>query len=176
MAGTCLSSTSSTQHTPTIHHGTRPETRIHLPLPPPRPATNNPTPHASPHVSPHTLTPPEMPDDPLVPSAHYYPPTWESQPMLPRGSVSPTPPSQSRTATTGDLTPLPKILVQQPTPQTPMSIESQWSATRPTVLYVDEAGDERAPHNSGWGGWLCCVKKKVGRAVHGDQVHHHGVV
>lgn len=38
---------------------------------------------SSPHVSPKDLSPSRFEDGEPIPSAHYYPPTWESHPMLP---------------------------------------------------------------------------------------------
>lgn len=130
-----------------------------------QPGANEPKAQQSPHVSPGTPSTARMPDQP-EPSAHYYPPTWESHPMLPPGTIDPAP--------RGNAGPSPLSRVdQQPTPQTPMTPRSVASPTPPRG--INKGQHVGADADGDWGGWLCCAGKKIKRAAHAGASHGHGV-
>lgn len=128
------------------------------------PGPNEPKPQHSPHISPGTSIV-EMTSAYVqtVPSAHYYPSTWESHPMLPPGHMDADPRANLGPATAGIAL---SIIEVQPTPQTPMSVQSGSSDTRPgEIKDVQEGPDPDEQGQSSWNDWTCCVQRKVARAA-----------
>ncbi|KAJ9105213.1 hypothetical protein QFC20_004348 [Naganishia adeliensis] len=113
---------------------------------------NEPKAQQSPHVSPGTPSTARMLDAEPVASAHYYPPTWESHPMLPPGTIDPAP--------RGSAGPSPLSRVdQQPTPQTPMSVRGSPRLAGGPTTAADGGGEDSFVD------WVCCAKDKAERAA-----------
>lgn len=127
------------------------------------PGANEPRAQQSPHVSPSTIPVARMPDiEQPVPSAHYYPPTWDAHPMLPPGTIGTTP----RASATG-----PARIDTPPTVQTPMSAKTTPSPPG------GQTGQQHADGGrESWSDWVCCARKKVGRAVRDEAAHVHALV
>lgn len=107
-----------------------------------------------------------------VASASYYPPAWESHPMLPPGHLHADPKENMALGTALSMTPPPRVEAQ-PTPQAPMSVASG-SSEAPSEGTGDEqhsavpVANERG--RPSWSHWMCCVKRKVepvARIAHG---------
>jgi hypothetical protein len=139
-----------------------------------RPEPSEPIASASPHVSPRALYPQKMSNGQPFPSAHYYPPTWQSHPMLPPGTLDPdaSPPSNSTSNRspapgTNTISPVPRIEVQEPTPQSGMTIDSKsFRMLEPHELtYAQQHGQRFEGDRWQWPGWMCCARRKAERLV-----------
>lgn len=145
-----------------------------------RPEPTEPLAVESPHVSPRTLVPRIMENGQPIRSAHYYPPTWQSHPMLPPGTLDRdsssrlnTPPiSQDHSDT---LIHLPRIEIQQPTPRSGMTVDSKASARmmeHPRTMEPHELtnaqqhGHNNEGHCCHLPHWMCCFAERADNAVH----------
>ncbi|KAJ9105209.1 hypothetical protein QFC20_004344 [Naganishia adeliensis] len=128
------------------------------------PGPTEPKAQQSPHISPGTsVTGMANADVAPVPSAHYYPSTWESHPMLPPGHMDVDPRAVLGGATAS------RIKVQ-PTPQRSMSVDSGSSATPPGDKIDDQELGMPGADSQGqplWSDCMCCAQMKVARAARG---------
>ncbi|KAI5452852.1 hypothetical protein NCC49_006392 [Naganishia albida] len=102
------------------------------------------------------------------PQSPAYPSTPANTPLPPPSSGSRTPVAQTATATTAgtqtNMT-IPTIEIHSATPRTPLTIESQWSETRPRSVYLEQDGIPQQHRKGGFLRWLFCMRRKPRRTT-----------